>query len=199
MKLPLYLQTYNSPFKPLKLKFYFGKAKLGVPYFLPRKWVKITNEEALEKATEATLRKGFFYGKDPNTIIDKFSNRTKAVNKKIGFDFIGLGWKTKFNSYRFETNPIWSFVFFNYQFAITFDTDHQTQYWESFLYYYFETDKSKSKKERIIQCIKKNPCIWTSSVNGERVSTDYYKLILKEKYFYDDVKIRDEKLNNILK
>lgn len=38
----------NSPFKGLKLKFYFGKISCGAPYFLPRKWVKITDEELLE-------------------------------------------------------------------------------------------------------------------------------------------------------
>ena len=37
-----YLIVYNSPFKPLKLKWYCGKIALGTPYFFPRKWVKGT-------------------------------------------------------------------------------------------------------------------------------------------------------------
>lgn len=37
MKIPIYLKTYFSPFKPLQLKWYFGDISQGVPWFLPRK------------------------------------------------------------------------------------------------------------------------------------------------------------------
>ena len=76
-----------SPFKPFKLKWYCGKIAVGTPYFYPRRW--ITNP-------------------------DKPGYQT-AVDKKIGFDFVGLGWKTKFESYRFESAPLISFVFFKWQ------------------------------------------------------------------------------------
>ena len=42
----------------------------------------------------------------------------KPVPKKIGFDSVRLGWKTKWrdDDYRFEWAPIWSFVFFKWQY-----------------------------------------------------------------------------------
>ena len=35
-----FLGVLNSPFRRLKLKWYFGDIEHGTPYFLPRKWVK---------------------------------------------------------------------------------------------------------------------------------------------------------------
>ena len=37
-----WLKVLNSPFKPFKVRLYVGKTQVGVPYFLPRKWVKGT-------------------------------------------------------------------------------------------------------------------------------------------------------------
>jgi hypothetical protein len=34
-----WLKVLNSPFKLFRIKFYVGKTQVGVPYFLPRKWV----------------------------------------------------------------------------------------------------------------------------------------------------------------
>ena len=91
MKNFTYLKSFFSPFKTPKIKFYIGKIKHGTPYFYPRKWI---NDKE---------RPGFL----------------KAVPKKIGFDFVDLGWKTKWTEtdYRFEWGPLWSFVFFNYKFV----------------------------------------------------------------------------------
>jgi len=41
----LWMGVLNSPFKAFKLKFYMGKVAVGVPYFLPRKWVKFTEKD----------------------------------------------------------------------------------------------------------------------------------------------------------
>ena len=79
-----FLRAYNSPFKAPKLKWYCGKIALGTPYFFPRRWIKNPDK----------------------------SGYLKAVPKKIGFDFVPLGWKTKWDSYRFEWSPMISFVFF---------------------------------------------------------------------------------------
>ena len=59
-----------------------------------------------------------------------------------------MRWKTKFNYYRFESSPVWSFVFFGYQIAVVFKAPHEDQYWESWLYYTYDTDKTKSIKEK---------------------------------------------------
>lgn len=165
-----FLSTYFSPFKPIKWKFYIGEVAIGTPYFFPRKWVK-----------------------------NKKGKGQIAVPKKIGFNFVGLGWKTKFDSIRHEWNPVWSFVFFKWQIAITFVVPHTTHYWECWLEYMF-TDKTKSKRERIKIAREKNPCIWTSYKGDEEETICYWDLILKNKYIkLEGNKLRVKKLEQILK
>jgi hypothetical protein len=108
------------------------------------------------------------------------------VPKKIGFDFVGLGWKTKWTctDYRFEWSPRISFVFFGYQIAVIVNALHDSSYWESWLYYERNTDKSKSKKERIEQCKLEFPQTWTTYNKDTKQLIDYYKLILKNKYLW---------------
>ena len=150
-----YLRAYNSPFKPPNLKWYCGKIAVGTPYFFPRKW--INNKD----------KPGYL----------------TAVPKKIGFDFVELGWKTKWESYIFEWAPRISFVFFKWQIAVIFVVPEADHYWESWLYYTRKTDKTKSIPERIAQCKKEAPCTWTTHYpNKEKETTDYYDIILKDKW-----------------
>ena len=152
-----YLKAFNSPFKRPKLVWYFGKTRLGTPYFLPRKWVKDSNKP------------GYL----------------KAIPKKVGFDFVDLGWKTKWTDtdYRFEWAPRISFVFFGYQLAVTVIAPEQDHYWEAWLYYERNTDHTKSKKERIAQCIEGFPLIYTvHQTNKPKETVNYYDFILKQKY-----------------
>jgi len=149
-----YLRAYCSPFKPPRLSFYCGKIALGTPYFFPRKWVK--NKE----------KEGYY----------------KPVPRKIGFDFVPLGWKTKYDNYRFEFSPMISFVFIKWQIAVTFvapyDVDH---YWESWLYYTRETKGDTA--ERVAQCRKEAPQTWSRHhQDGTKETIDYYNLILKKKW-----------------
>ena len=183
MKIPLFLKTYNSPFKRLKLVWYLGKTAKGVPYFYPRKWVKFTYKDALTKATEDSENKNsIHYGKPPSALAFKYLNYSKPVTKKIGFDFRDLGWKTKYDDYRFEYSPIWSFVFFGYQLAVIFIAPEKDHYWEIFLPWYYETDKTKSWRERIEECKIKFPCTWTSTYKDVKTTTDYYDVVFKKKY-----------------
>mgnify|MGYP006919642582 CR=1 FL=1 len=146
-----YLRVYNSPFKPPKIKLYYGKVAIGTPYFLPRKWVK--------------NGKGYL----------------KAIPRIIGFDFVSLGWKTKYDSFRFEWNPLISFVFFKWQVALIFIPEHPYQFWESWLYYTKET--KGTTEERIVQCRKEAEQTWRSIGSNEtEIITDYYNLILKDKW-----------------
>jgi len=181
MKIPLFLRTYNSPFKRPKLKWYFGKIAVGVPYFLPRKWVKYTKEEALEQA-QKEFENPHIKGRDLDFYIKRYQNSSRPVPRKFGFNFVGLGWKTKYNEYRYEFSPVWSFVFLGYQIAVTFTVTEPDHYWECFLFYYFETDKTKSREERIKQCKGEYPCIWTTHYNGTKETVDYYNIVLKRKY-----------------
>jgi hypothetical protein len=186
-----FLRAYNSPFKPLKLKFYCGKIALGTPYFFPRKWVKATPERAHQatldyiKSTEEFNKRNPEYTRKVRPYDEIFASKMNcsyAVPKKIGFDFVRLGWKTKWDSYRYEWSPMISFVFFKWQIAVTFVAPHADQYWESWLYYTRETDKSAPIADRIAQCRKKAPCTWISHSEGKKETTDYYNLILKKKW-----------------
>ena len=163
MKKFTFIKALWSPFKPFKLKWYIGKTAIGTPYFYPRKWV-------------------------PNPEKPDYQI---AIPKTIGFDIVDLGWKTKWDAtdYRFEWAPIFSFVFFGYQLAITVLAPNDYQYWEAWLYYERDTDKTKSKKERIEQCKKEFPqkyqVYFKDPKTGENTgmkTVDYYELILKKKY-----------------
>lgn len=149
----MFLKALNSPFKPFKLKWYIGKVVIGTPYFFPRKWIK--NKD----------KPGYL----------------KSVPKKIGFDFVELGWKTKWSNtdYRFEHSPLISFVFLKWQIVVIFSAPEPDHYWTSWLYYENNTDKSKSKKERIIQCQNEFPQNWISYKNETKIEINYYNLILK--------------------
>jgi hypothetical protein len=152
----IYIKAFFSPFIRPRLRFYLGKIAIGTPYFYPRKWIE--NKEK--------------------------SGYLKAVPRKFGFDFVGLGWKTKWSDtdYRFEWSPRMSFVFFKWQFAVIIEAKEEDQYWESWLFYEFNTDKSKSKKERAKQMREENPKIWIKYKGDEQVKIDYYEIILKKRY-----------------
>lgn len=193
MKIKDVLKIYNSPFKRPRLKWYFGRVAIGTPYFLPRKWIKPTHEMAVEAAMEEIANAEDWNNRNPNSdfkhkvreldvVYAEKLNHLFAVPKKIGFDFVNLGWKTKWNNldYRFESQPIISFVFFKWQIAVIISAPvasiGMSHYWEGWLYYFFDT--KGTKRERIEQCKKHFP-LGYSSVNQVINS---YDVILKDKY-----------------
>jgi hypothetical protein len=149
--------------------------------------VYYTKKEAIDLANKK---------KYPNDISDEakqklFNNAVKSyqktqypVTKKIGFNLVGLGWKTKWSNtdYRFEWAPLVSFVFFKLQIAIMFIAPEQDHYWEAWLFYERNIDKSKSKDEKIQICMNEYPLNYIQYKNGKETKINYYKLILKEKY-----------------
>ena len=153
-----FLKVFNSPFKRPKLKWYFGEVAIGTPYFHPRRW--IDNPE----------KPGY----------------KMAVPKKIGFDFVGLGYKTKWDEhdYRFEWSPVWSFVFFKLQLAVTFEVPHPEHYWVCWLTYENDTDEDLLSTEARIKIAKEiNPEIWTSSRGeGKKETICYWDKVLKDKW-----------------
>jgi hypothetical protein len=159
-----------SPFVRPKLKFYIGKTTIGTPYFTPRRTIKDT-----------TTPTGL-----------------KFVPKKIGFDFVGLGWKTKWSDtdFRFEWSPVASFVFFKWQIAVMVIPENQNHYWEAWLYYFKKTDKRLSTGERVKQCITDFPQTYKVTSHGETKVVDYYQSILKKKWRVISV---EDKRNKLLK
>jgi hypothetical protein len=192
-----FLKALFSPFKPFKPKVYIGKTSIGTPYFLPRVWKKATPKQAteaalkeIERIKQYNERNSYVDGFEPRKIRpfeDYYNNKLQSQfpsSKKIGFDFVGLGWKTKWSStdFRFEWSPVWSFVFFGYQIAIIFEAPEQDHYWESWLYYELATNKTKTTKERVEDMRKNLSQKWIKWVNGEEITIDYYTIILKKKY-----------------
>ena len=153
-----YIKVFNSPFKRPKLKWYFGKIAIGTPYFFPRKWVDNPDKPGYQK----------------------------AVPKKIGFDFGGLGYKTKWSNtdYRFEWGPLISFVFFKWQIAVILDVPHPEHYWVCWLTYENDTDKDLLSTEARIKFAKEiNPEVWTSSKgDGKKETICYWDKVLKNKW-----------------
>ena len=178
-----FLRAYNSPFRAPRPRLYIGKVAIGTPYFFPRRWVQYTHEDAL-KATIDSMNDPKKITQSFDTWYNSYKRYRKAVPRKIGFDFVSMGWKTKWsgNDYCFEWSPVWSFVFFKWQIAITFIAPEMHHYWECWLFYTRNTDKTKSVEERISQCRKEFPCIWNSTIEGVTTKTCYWDEILKDKW-----------------
>lgn len=190
-----FLKAYNSPFKPPSIKLYIGKTAVGIPYFLPRKWVKGTPAKAKEATIEYIEERKSFnernpkYAREIKSFEEIYEDKLKcnyAVPKRFGFNYTGLGWKTKWESddYRFEWSPVISFVFFKWQIAISFIAPECHDYWECWLYYTRETKHlyKKTTKERLEIARKKFPCTWRSYKNGIETEICYWDVILKNKY-----------------
>jgi len=189
-----WIKALWSPFKPFKFSWYVGKIQVGVPYFFPRKWVKGNNRMITEAVlSEIAAQKKWNEHNPQHTrkiksfeeLFNEKKNYRFAVPLKVGFSYCSLGYKTKWTDtdFRHEWNPVFSFVFFGYQIALTIYHPQQCHYWEAWLYYEYATDKTKSKRERIEQC--KKECSQTYSVysRGEDEGIiDYYEFILKSKY-----------------
>lgn len=168
-----YLRVIFSPLRMFGLYFYFGEIKIGTPYFLPRKFIKDVENPGHLKAVPI---------------------------KYFGINYHMLGWKTKYDDYRFEYNPGLSIVMFGKQLYIgifpKIYEDRYDIYWEAWLYYK-DTNKKLSIKERLFILFDIYSCTWISSEKGE---IDYYPYILKKKYikYYDEfVKNRKNDRNGL--
>lgn len=189
-----YLGVLNSPFVGLRLKWYFGEIQHGTPYFLPRRWVKCDLEDATKAWHKLSAESKLAYSKKIGGTNKWFSDYIGSYTKPIpikhfGYNSCTLGWKTKWNDYRFEWAPCYSLVIFGKQLFVCVlpkmdkkVDDHsirQDCYWEAWLTYHYRTDKSKPKAERLQETIKQYSCTWGNEKKGY---TDYYPLILKKKY-----------------
>ena len=149
----------ESPFKPLKWRFYLGKIKYHTPYFLPinfnKNIISFRKLKLLSPEEVEVKNKRYPHLKDSNS--HKFSNyplvhRAKSFTFKL-FDnyylleigtpiILHLGnhsWKCKFNSPRHEWNPHLILFFFRWQFC--FHWIGSDNYWEQFLWWRYYSDK----------------------------------------------------------
>lgn len=96
-----------SVFKRPSIGFYFGKIRLGTPYFYPRKWVKTEN-----------------------------GSKSIPV-KWLWFQTVGIGWKTKWTSddIRFEWNPAIHFIFLGTQTVLYLKHKELNDYWGALILY----------------------------------------------------------------
>jgi len=193
--------SFSSPFKRPRLKWYLGKVALGTPYFFPRRWVKPSQKMLVDSAIKDIAER-----KRWNEVNEKYGNTLKriptieelceqkknyqfSVPKKIGFDFVPMRWKTKWadTDYRFESGPLWSFVFFKWQIGLIFEVEEMSHYWECWLFYTYNTDRTKSNEERIKEARKGFPCRWTTHRGeGKKETICYWDLILKPSYIIKD-------------
>ena len=200
MKTFEWIKILNSPFVKPRVNWYVGKIAVGTPYFFPRRLVKPTRKmaeaRAMEKIEEAErfneLNKNNDYKKRVPSFADAYSEIKRGkvfVPKRIGFDWVGLGYKTKWSDtdYRHEWSPIWSFVFWRWQIAVSFTgpaaagySGATSHYWESWLYYRKHT--KGTMEERVEQCKKDFSQKCTVWSDGNKRSVNYYDVILKNKY-----------------
>ena len=113
-------------------------------------------------------------------------------NNWFKIDFVSLGWKTKYDDFRNEWNPMFSLVLFKKQLVawVLPNTDCSSMhYWESWLDYKHRTNKNNSEKERVKELVTKYPQTWGW---GEKV-VNYHYNVLKPKYKYliDETKTND--------
>jgi len=183
MKNFTWIKAFFSPFKRPKLYWHFGERAIGTPYFYPHKWVKFTHQDRVEAANRA-INDPKWIQKSYNEWYEYYRNYSKPVTLKVGFSYCDLGWKTKWSDtdYRHEWDPTFSFVFFNWQIALRIIPDYRDHYWETWLFYELNTDKTKSIEYRIQQCKSSFPNIWESNDSNGKTITNYYDLILKHKY-----------------
>jgi len=182
-----WMGVYFSPFKPPVPKFYVGGITVGVPYFYPRRWVKATPKRATEAALKEIKRLNEANkGKRVPSFEEVYKEKLRyeyVVDKKIGFDFVGLGYKTKWSDtdYRFEWGPVWSFVFFGWQIAVSFKVPYPEHYWVCWLTY--KNDTCSTTRVRIQKAKEINPEVWTSSgLDNKKETVCYWDKVLKDKW-----------------
>lgn len=151
-KLKFLQDIYNSPFKRLKLKWYFGKIACGTPYFLPRRWV---NSKAIPIK---------FFGINYNGLgwKIKWSNTDYRFEFNPGLSIVLFGLQLM----------VWLLP------NVGKDSLEISSYWEAFLVYNNHTNKNLSVENRLKECRKLYSCTWSNNNS----KTDYYNYILKKKY-----------------
>jgi hypothetical protein len=190
-----YLRVFWSPFIRPRLRLYCGEVSIGTPFFYPRKWVKPNHKMALEASEREIQRFKEHNERNPHypirvpSLEELLKNKKRClfpVPKKFGFDFVGLGWKTKWSDkdIRVEHAPLISFVFFKWQIALTFDVPEYYHYWSAWIYYSKYTKTSDNTEQRLKESITEFPLIWTQYIEETKQKVNYWNSVLKPEYLY---------------
>lgn len=164
MKTKELLKEISGVFVPPVKRYYFGKIVCGVPYFNPIGFVssivkirrlKLRDEEEYQKKKKESpwLNKSIRFTNMPMV------HRSKEWTFKlfcwwfveIGYPFyIGsneLGWKTKYDSVRFEWSPAFYVFFFHWQFCIFWNAPDgdSDKYYEMILWWMYYSNKDVDK------------------------------------------------------
>lgn len=143
-----WMSIFFSPFRvPIPI-FYIGKLAIGTPYMLPRVWRKSEDDRYMTHSP-----------------------------RKIGFDFVPLGWKHKYDRIEFEWNPVWSFVFWKLQIAVVWYLDGLE--WKSFITYKELTDRKNSVMGRIKEARSLDPNVW---ITGDGIKEDWFIKSLRKSW-----------------
>ena len=102
--------------------------------------------------------------------------------KRIGFVYWDYG--DDDNPYR---DPNVSFLFFGFQITIAFTHPLPTEYWDGFLYYYFETEGGT--EERLRRAIDSMPMMRNTYSRKNRDLVTYWDKIVRKRYV--DLAIRE--------
>jgi hypothetical protein len=193
-----YLGVINSPFKGLRVSFYFGEILHGTPYFYPRKWIKYTKKELYNNFLEELKGEKPRYV-DWKLYYDQNKGMSHAIDTKwFGIDVLGLGYKSKFEEWRYEYNPMMSIVVLKRQFCMfirpNITCDRDDVYWEAWLTYKYDTDKKSSIDQRFLQLIEKYSATWSQYTKNGKITVDYFPDILKKKWSKSYKQIEDDKV-----
>ena len=161
-------------FKPLKKKYYIGKIRYGTPYFYPWWFNKNIVSFRYQKNNPETIKKvPPMIRRTKNWLFTKFGyDFWIAIGWPLKFEAIDLGWKDKYNTPRFEWNPMFQIWFFKWQFIITWkppfdDIGQIDNYWEQLIWTKVYCDDDKKKK--------KQTWPWKSMNNESSWSDEYLK------------------------
>ena len=165
MKLRKLLKEIKGVFKPPKKQYYFGRLAFGTPYFYPWKFsstiiniwkLKLRTDEENWNELKKWLKPSEYQINNA-----KFSNlpmvrRNKEWIKKIFGNYyliqigypiainqVGLGWKYKYDSIRYEWSPQFHIFFFKWQFCIFWNAPDgdDDKYYEMILHWLYKANR----------------------------------------------------------
>lgn len=174
------LKQIKGVFVKPKKRFYLGRLNFGTPYFYPigfdEKVVRIrrlilTPEDELKQMPNDFVRKSKKFKNLPMVRRNKYwivkllkQYYYISIGTPIRIYWHGLGWKSKWDSPRYEWAPAFYIFFFKWQFCIWWNApdNNNDLYYEMILWWlnYSDKDIDKAKKTWGWVDMKTNKSTW---------------------------------------